>query len=85
MRAYLATFIVGLVLLGAAVPSIAGNSGLSPVAHAACKPAVIEGKHKCIARGQFCRHTKKANRDYHKYGYHCGKKDRNGRYHLVYH
>jgi uncharacterized membrane protein len=53
--------------------------------HAACKSATIEGKHKCIARGQFCRHTKKANRDYHRYGYHCGKRDKNGRYHLVYH
>ena len=46
--------------------------------------ATIEGKHKCIARGQFCRHTKKANRDYHRNGYHCGKRDHNGRYHLVY-
>ena len=56
-----------------------------PQVHAACTSAVIEGKHKCIARGQYCRHTKKANRDYHKYGYHCGKRDKNGRYHLVYH
>jgi hypothetical protein len=56
----------------------------SPTAHASCKRAIIVHQHKCIARGQFCKHTRRANRDYHRYGYHCGKRDRNGRYHLVY-
>jgi hypothetical protein len=55
----------------------------SPIAHAACRSAVIEGHHKCIARGQYCRHTRRANSDYHRYGYHCGKRDRRGSYHLV--
>ena len=55
-----------------------------PVAHAACKSAVIVGQRKCIAAGQYCKHTARANRDYHRYGYHCGKRDRRGSYHLVY-
>jgi len=55
----------------------------SPTAHSACRSATILGRHKCLARGQFCTHTRAANRDYHRYGYHCGKRDPNGRYHLV--
>jgi hypothetical protein len=51
--------------------------------HAACTRAHIEGDRVCIAAGQFCRHRRSANRDYHRYGYHCGKRDRNGNYHLV--
>jgi hypothetical protein len=83
LRAIAAVTLASISLVAAAAPV---SQGASPATvHAACKQAVIEGKHKCIARGQFCRHTKKANRDYHKYGYHCGKRDANGRYHLVYH
>jgi uncharacterized membrane protein len=75
-----------LVSLSLVAASPAATQASQPATvHAACKQAVIEGEHKCIARGQYCRHTKKANRDYHKYGYHCGKRDKNGRYHLVYH
>jgi hypothetical protein len=55
-----------------------------PVAHASCTRARILGKRKCIARGQFCTHSRRANRDYHRYGLHCGKRDANGNYHLVY-
>jgi hypothetical protein len=81
-RSTIAAVVAALALAGAAPATRAARPA---TVHAACKPAVIEGKHKCIARGQFCRHTKKANHDYHKYGYHCGKRDKNGRYHLVYH
>jgi hypothetical protein len=56
----------------------------SPTAQSACKRAIILGKRKCIARGQYCTHTRAANRDYHRYGYHCGKRDSRGSYHLVY-
>ena len=45
------------------------------------KHAVIGGKHKCLRRGQFCAHGK--DRQYHKYGFHCHKRDKNGRYHLT--
>ena len=36
---------------------------------------------KCLRRGQFC----KGNRDraYHRYGYHCHKRDARGNYHLT--
>jgi hypothetical protein len=68
-----------------AIAAPAAGSPADPVAHAACTSAKILGKKKCIAKGQFCTHTASANRDYHRYGYHCGKRDRNGRYHLVYH
>jgi uncharacterized membrane protein len=82
-RRPLAATLLAALSLVAATP--AAPAATPPTAHAACKSATIEGQHKCIARGQFCRHTKKANRDYHRYGYHCGKRDKNGRYHLVYH
>ena len=73
--------LVALVL--ACVPAVEAAPANPPTAHAACTSAVIEGSHKCIARGQYCRHTHRANRDYHRYGYHCGKRDRRGSYHLV--
>jgi hypothetical protein len=78
------TALLAALSLVAASPA-ATRATNAPTVHAACKKAVILGKHKCIAKGQYCTHSKKANRDYHKYGYHCGKRDRNGRYHLVYH
>jgi hypothetical protein len=65
----------------AATTSAAPVTG--PTAHAACTRAVILGQHKCIARGQYCIHTRAANPDYHRYGYDCRKRDSNGRYHLV--
>jgi len=78
------TAILASLSLVAASPG-ATQASQPATAHAACEQAVILGKHKCIAKGQYCTHSKKANRDYHKYGYHCGKRDKNGRYHLVYH
>jgi hypothetical protein len=76
--------VIAALVLAAAAP-VAQAPADSPSAHAACRSAVIEGQHKCIARGQYCRHTRRANGDYHRYGYHCGKRDRRGSYHLVYH
>ena len=84
MRRRAAAALLAAISLAAASPATHATSTTHGI-HTACTSAVIEGKHKCIARGQYCRHTKKANRDYHKYGYHCGKRDKNGRYHLVYH
>jgi uncharacterized membrane protein len=71
------------VAVAAPVAAASAQTGI-PSAQVACKSATIVGKHKCIARGQFCKHTSRANKDYHRYGYHCGKRDRNGRYHLKY-
>ena len=44
------------------------------------KHAIIGGKHKCLRRGQYCARSR--DREYHKYGFHCHTKDRNGDYHL---
>jgi hypothetical protein len=49
---------------------------------APCTQAKIEGQSKCIARGQFCKRSARAMRDYRRYGLSCTKRDRNGRYHL---
>jgi hypothetical protein len=78
-------FLAAVSLIGA-VPATgaAVASPGSPSAHAACTYHRIVGKRKCIAAGQYCIHTRRANRDYHKYGLHCGKRDRRGSYHLVY-
>ena len=65
--------------LVAAAPAAAHTN---PVAHIACQQARIQGQSKCIARGQFCAHNSRAERDYKRYGFTCSKRDRNGRYHL---
>ena len=44
------------------------------------KHAIIGGQHKCLRRGQYCAHSKDSQ--YHKYGFHCHKRDKNGHYHL---
>lgn len=79
-----AGLLIALALAAAAPVAEAPAQSVTPSAQAACKRVVILGHRKCIARGQYCTHTRRANRDYHRYGYHCGKRDRNGRYHLVY-
>jgi hypothetical protein len=66
------------------LPALPAAQSAGPTAQAACVRATIVGQRKCIARGQFCIHTTRANRDYHRYGYHCGRRDYTGRYHLVY-
>jgi hypothetical protein len=43
--------------------------------------AVINGSHKCLRRGQFC--ARAADRQYHRYGFHCHKQDYRGNYHLT--
>jgi hypothetical protein len=59
-------------------------SSLTAVASKSCssgwKRAVINGSHKCLRRGQFC--ARGADRQYHRYGYHCHKQDSRGNYHL---
>jgi hypothetical protein len=84
MRRRTVGLLAALSLIAAAPAAEAPAKPASPTVHAACKKAIIVGKHKCIAKGQYCKHTTRANKDYHRYGYHCGKRDKNGRYHLVY-
>lgn len=79
MNRKLVSLAVAAALVGAApvghVPIATGAS-----VQTACTPATIGGKHKCIARGQFC--ARRYQSDYKRYGLSCSKKDRNGRYHL---
>jgi uncharacterized membrane protein len=82
LRARTAGLLAALSLLTWAPIAASPAQTGSPSAHTACRGATIVGQHKCIARGQFCKHTRRANQDYHRYGYSCGKRDRNGRYHL---
>jgi hypothetical protein len=42
---------------------------------------VIGGAQKCLRRGEFCAH--RYNRQYHRYGYSCVKRDARGNYHLT--
>jgi hypothetical protein len=84
MRKLLLISTIGAALLLPAAPAVPAAPGSSPSAHAACTRAIIVGQSRCIQRGQYCRHTVRANRDYHRYGYHCGRIDRRGSYHLVY-
>ena len=42
---------------------------------------VINGAHKCLRRGQYC--ARAADRQYHRYGFHCHKRDARGNYHLT--
>jgi hypothetical protein len=83
MRSRVLALVVSVAVAAAAPAAVAPADTPDPAVHAACTSARIQGERKCIARGQFCRHTRAANRDYHRYGLHCGKRDRNGRYHLV--
>jgi superfamily I DNA and RNA helicase len=79
----------GLAALGAtialAIPAAGAFAAApdTPIAHAACTRAKIEGQSKCIARGQFCRHTARAERDYERYGLRCNKRDARGNWHLT--
>jgi len=76
----LAVLLVSGSLATIAVPIAQAPAASSPIAHSACRSATIGGVHKCIARGQFC--SRAHARDYTRYGLHCTKRDRNGRYHL---
>jgi hypothetical protein len=81
-RLAVAAAAMSLAAVGAApAPMAAANS---PVAHASCTQAKIMGQSKCIQRGQFCTHSSRANRDYKRYGFYCGKQDAGGRYHLIF-
>jgi hypothetical protein len=71
-------------LLALVIPAAgAAAAGNGPTAHIACKQARIEGQSKCIARGQFCRHTARAEKDYERYGLRCAKRDARGNWHLT--
>ena len=84
MRRTRTVALLAALAIAAAVPvAEAPAQSDSPTAQASCERAIILGQRKCIARGQYCTHTSRANRDYRRYGYYCGKRDSRGSYHLV--
>jgi hypothetical protein len=85
-RTRLAALIAALSLIGAVpVGATASHQGSEAVASKSCGSgythAVISGSHKCLRRGQYCAHS--ADRQYHRYGYHCHQRDSRGSYHLT--
>jgi hypothetical protein len=56
---------VALAGIGTATPGVA----VAKTCSAGYKHAVINGAHKCLRKGQYC--AKGADRQYHKYSFHC--------------
>jgi hypothetical protein len=89
MKRHLAAIAATVALFGAApaVSPVVIGSPVSPATAIAksCssgyKHAVISGAHKCLRRGQFC--ARSSDKQYHRYGFHCHKRDANGSYHLT--
>lgn len=83
------TLLAGLVALAfaatGAAPAISNapthNNAMAKPCSSGWKHAVIGGTHKCLRRGQFCARSRDS--DYHRYGYHCHKRDARGNYHLT--
>jgi hypothetical protein len=84
MRRLLAALFVGASLAAAAPAAAPAHAPIEAVAAKSCssgwKHAVINGSHKCLRRGQFCAGS--ADSQYHRYGFHCHKRDSRGNYHL---
>lgn len=78
MRRLIASLLT-VFALGVAAP--VGSAAGYPSAQSACTHAVIGGRSKCIARGQFC--ARRYASQYRRYGFSCTRRDRNGRYHLT--
>jgi hypothetical protein len=81
LRTRSAALVAALALIAAApAASVAGDSPPPPQAVAAksCPAGYVHASlswgHKCLREGQFCK--KDANREYHRYDFHCA---RNGR------
>jgi hypothetical protein len=89
MKRRLVALAVAASVFGAApavAPVLHGSSFAPSVAaaktcSAGSKHAVIGGAQKCLRRGQFCAHGR--DREYHRYGFHCHKRDARGNYHLT--
>ena len=79
LAAAVAALGIGLASAESAVsvaPSAASKTCSSRYTHAA-----LSWGHKCLAVGQFCKGS--ADREYHRYRFHCHKRDSGGRYHLT--
>lgn len=71
--------------IGMASAESAISAAPSGTAHACSSSrythAVLSWGHKCLAVGQFCKRS--ADREYHRYRFHCHQRDSRGNYHLT--
>jgi hypothetical protein len=81
---------IGLLMalfIAAAMAGAAADHAADPpsasTAQADCESRMIAADRECTVAGQVCARSRLANREYHRYGYHCGELDSVGRYHLV--
>jgi hypothetical protein len=86
MKARLALLVTVAALgLGAAAAEPAVSVTPTSVTHSCSSSrythAVLSWGHKCLATGQYCKSS--ADREYHRYRFHCHKRDSRGRYHLT--
>lgn len=89
MKRRLVALAAALALAGTApgfAPITVGMPGgpaaaIAKTCSAGYKHAVIGRAHKCLRRGQFCARSR--DREYHRYGFHCHKRDARGNYHLT--
>lgn len=86
MRRLLALGFAALAFAAATAGSMAGTPAVSPAMVAkSCSSgwthAIIGGEHKCLRAGQYC--ARRYESQYHRYSYHCHKRDSAGRYHLT--
>ena len=77
---------IAAVSLAAATPTPApAHQPITASAAKSCssgwRHAVIGGSEKCLRRGQFC--ARRYDRQYHRYGFHCHRRDARGNYHLT--
>jgi hypothetical protein len=78
--------VAAVAALGLGVPAAAPAVSVKPAAathscSARYTHAVLSWGHKCLATGQYCKAS--ADREYHRYRFHCHKRDSRGRYHLT--
>jgi hypothetical protein len=79
LAAALAAFGIGLASAESAVSVT--PSGVSKTCSSRYTHAVLSWGHKCLAVGQYCKRS--ADREYHRYRFHCHKRDSRGNYHLT--
>jgi hypothetical protein len=80
LAAAVAALGIGLAAAEPAV-SIGPTSAAKSCSGSRYTHAALSWGHKCLATGQFCKAS--ADREYHRYRFHCHKRDVNGSYHLT--
>jgi hypothetical protein len=85
MSRRLAAVVAAIALAGTAgaigAPALPVHAAVAKPCSAGYRHAVIGGAHKCLRRGQFC--ARRYDSQYHKYGFHCHRRDSRGNYHLT--